>query len=91
MLDIGDAALGGVVAFLAARGFGARFADRFERDARRLVGFGKIGLRGGKRSAASRRSPVAVSISPISDWRWLSNFCGAFSSSVRSFAASSLR
>ena len=48
MLDIGDAALGGVVAFFAARQFRARFADGLERDARRFVGFGKIGFRRGE-------------------------------------------
>ncbi len=86
MLDIGETALGGVVAFLAACRFGARFADGFERDARRLVGFGKGCLRLGEPvGGGAALGPSRVSISPISAWRWLSNFCGAFSSSVRSF------
>ena len=41
------------------------------------------------RSAAARRAAVAVSISPISAWRWPANFSGAFVSSVRSRRASS--
>ena len=85
VLDVGEPALGGVAALLAARRFGARFADRFERGARGLVGFGKVGSRpAASRSAAARRAAVAVSISPISAWRWSANFCGAFFSSVRS-------
>ena len=46
--EIGEPALGGVAAFLAAGGFGARFADRFERGACDLVGFGKLVLGGGE-------------------------------------------
>ena len=44
VLDIGEPALGALAAFLGARGFGARLADRFERAARRLVGLGELGL-----------------------------------------------
>ena len=50
VFDVGAAADGGIVALLGAGGFGARFADRFERSARRLVGLGKIGF--------GRRQPV---------------------------------
>ena len=40
-----------------------------------------------RRSAAARRPAVAVSISPISAWRWAANFSGAWSSSARSVVA----
>ena len=85
MLDVGEPALGAVAALLGARGFGARFADRFERGARGLVGVGE--RRSRLRPAGRRRRgapPVAVSISPISAWRCAANFSGAWSSSVRS-------
>src|ERR1700685_677039 len=46
--EVGDPTLGGVAAFLAAGGFGARFADCFERRACDLVGLGKVVLGGGQ-------------------------------------------
>ena len=65
VLDVGEPALGAVAAFLGAGGFGARFADRFERDARGLVGCGEVVSASASRSAAARRAAVARSISPI--------------------------
>ena len=56
MLDVGKPAPRGLVTFLPARGFGARFADRFERDARRLVGFGEFGF--GRGEPIGRGAPV---------------------------------
>ena len=50
--DVGKPALGALEAFLGARGFGARVADRFERGARVLVGFGELVL--------GRRQPVGI-------------------------------
>ena len=49
MLDIGEPAASAVVALLAARSLGAGFADRFQGDARGLVGFGKVGFGGRER------------------------------------------
>ena len=91
MLDIGEPARGGFVAFLAAGGFGARFADRFERRARGLIGFGKLGLGFGQTVGGGAALAVAVSISPIKACRWAANFCGALISSARSCVASSVR
>ena len=48
MGEIGEPAFCGVAAFVAAGGFGARFADRFKRRARDFVGLGKVVLGGGK-------------------------------------------
>ena len=48
MGEIGEPAFCGVAAFVAAGGFGARFADCFERRARNLVGLGQVVLGGGE-------------------------------------------
>src|SRR5690349_18592860 len=58
MLDIAEAALGGVGALFGARRLRARFADRFERGAGALVGFGERSLRFGEPvgGVAPRRS-----------------------------------
>ena len=64
MLDVGEPALGAVAAFLGARGFGAGFADRLERGARRLSASAssRLGLRqpvGGGAARGGRRFDLA--------------------------------
>ncbi len=54
VLDVGEAALGGLAALLGAGRLGARFAHRFERRARGLVGVGEAGL--GLRERVGRRA-----------------------------------
>jgi hypothetical protein len=56
MLDIAKPTPGGIVALFAARGFGTRFADRFERKARRFVCLAKLSL--------GRRQPVGRGAAP---------------------------
>ena len=71
VLDIGEPALGAVAALFGAGRVGAGFADRFERGARGLIGRGERRSRlrpGGRRRRGG--PPSAVSISPISAWRW---------------------
>ena len=64
MFDVGEAALGAVAALLGAGCFGAGFADRFERRARRLVGCGELGFArrqtvGGRAARGRRRLDLA--------------------------------